>query len=100
MSISTGPGRPLRAMWNASLKMRGMSSARSTSHECFTIGMVMPWMSASWKASVPIRWVGTWPVMHNDRRGVEVGVGDRRDQVGGARAGGGDATPTLPVARA
>ena len=25
---------------------------------------VMPSMSASWNASVPIRWVGTWPVMH------------------------------------
>ena len=23
---------------------------------------VMPTVSASWKASVPIRWVGTWPV--------------------------------------
>src|SRR5436309_2646166 len=63
MSISTGPGRPLRAMWNASLITRGMSSTRSTSQECFTIGIVMPVMSASWKASVPIRWVGTWPVM-------------------------------------
>ena len=55
MSISTGPGRPERAMWNASLKIRGMSSTSDTSQECFTIGMVMPVMSASWKASVPIR---------------------------------------------
>jgi hypothetical protein len=30
---------------------------------CFTIGRVMPKMSTSWKASVPIRCVGTWPVM-------------------------------------
>ena len=65
MSTSTGPGRPLRAMWNASLHdARDVVARRSTSHECLTIGMVMPWMSASWKASVPIRWVGTWPVMH------------------------------------
>ena len=64
MSTSTGPGRPVRAMWNASLNTRGMSSTRSTSQECLTIGIVMPWMSASWKASVPIRCVGTWPVMH------------------------------------
>jgi hypothetical protein len=25
-------------------------------------GRVMPVVSASWKASLPIRWVGTWPV--------------------------------------
>ena len=69
MSISTGPGRPLRAMWNASLNTRGMSSTSDTSHECFTIGIVMPVMSASWNASVPIRYVCTWPVMHTS--GVE-----------------------------
>ena len=27
------------------------------------IGMVMPRMSASWKASVPIAALGTWPVI-------------------------------------
>ena len=26
MSISTGPGRPVEAMWNASMNTRGMSS--------------------------------------------------------------------------
>ena len=30
--------------------------------ECLTIGIVMPEMSASWKPSVPIRSVRTWPV--------------------------------------
>jgi hypothetical protein len=30
---------------------------------CFVIGMVMPEMSASWKASVPIAGPGTWPVI-------------------------------------
>ena len=25
-------------------------------------GRVMPTVSASWKASLPIMWVGTWPV--------------------------------------
>jgi hypothetical protein len=30
---------------------------------CFVIGTVMPAMSASWKASVPIAPLGTWPVM-------------------------------------
>jgi hypothetical protein len=27
------------------------------------MGSVMPWMSASWKASVPIEPRGTWPVI-------------------------------------
>ncbi len=31
--------------------------------ECFTIGSVMPLTSASWKPSVPISSVRTWPVM-------------------------------------
>ena len=30
---------------------------------CLVIGIVMPRMSASWKASVPIAALGTWPVM-------------------------------------
>ncbi len=30
-------------------------------------GRVMPTVSHSWKASVPIRCVGTWPVMHDQR---------------------------------
>ena len=30
---------------------------------CLVIGIVMPRMSASWKASVPIAPLGTWPVM-------------------------------------
>ena len=31
--------------------------------ECLTIGIVMPFTSASWKPSVPSRSVRTWPVM-------------------------------------
>ncbi len=100
MSISTGPGRPERATWNASLNAAGSSDASLTSQECFTIGIVIPWMSASWKASVPIRCVGTWPVMHT------IGVESRyASAIGVTRfvAPGPDvaiATPTLPVARA
>ncbi len=30
---------------------------------CLVIGRVMPIMSASWKASLPIRCVLTWPLM-------------------------------------
>ena len=55
MSTSTGPGRPVEAMWKASTMVRGMSSGSVTRKLCLVIGMVMPEMSASWKASVPIR---------------------------------------------
>ena len=47
----------------------GISSTSCTSHECLTIGVVTPVMSHSWKASVPIRWLRTWPVMQTS--GVE-----------------------------
>ncbi|RPK31891.1 hypothetical protein EES39_39865 [Streptomyces sp. ADI92-24] len=63
MSMSTGPGRPVEAMWKASAIVRGMSSALVTRKLCLVIGMVMPTMSASWKASVPIDLEGTWPVI-------------------------------------
>ena len=63
MSTSTGPGRPVPARWNASAIVRGMSSTDCTRKLCLVIGMVMPTMSASWKASVPIDAVGTCPVI-------------------------------------
>ena len=62
MSISTGPGRPVRAMWNASWTARGISVGCWIMKLCLTIGMVMPNVSASWKPSVPSRSVRTWPV--------------------------------------
>ena len=46
--------------------MRGMSWASVTSQLCFVTGMVMPTVSASWNASVPITVYGTWPVMHTN----------------------------------
>ena len=63
MSISTGPGRPLAAIRKASATMRAMSRGSRTTQECFTIGRVMPKMSVSWKASVPMAARGTWPVI-------------------------------------
>ncbi len=42
--------------------VRGMSSADCTRKLCLVIGIVMPTMSASWKASVPMAALGTWPV--------------------------------------
>ncbi len=63
MSTSTGPGRPVAARWNASAMVRGMSSTCCTRKLCLVIGIVMPTMSASWNASVPMLALGTWPVM-------------------------------------
>ncbi len=51
------------AISNAAAIAPGMSSARFTRNECFVIGIVMPTMSASWNASVPMRFEKTWPVM-------------------------------------
>ena len=64
MSTSTGPGRPVDAISNAAAIAPGISEASFTRNECLVIGIVMPTMSASWKASVPIRVEKTWPVMH------------------------------------
>ena len=50
-------------MWNASCIAFGMSRGSWIITECLTIGIVMPLMSASWKPSVPISSVRTWPVM-------------------------------------
>ena len=50
-------------MWNASAIVRGMSAGSVTRKLCLVIGIVMPQMSASWKASVPIAALGTWPVI-------------------------------------
>ncbi len=71
-----------------------------TSHECLTIGIVIPVASISWKASVPISDERTWPVMQTS--GVE---SIHASAIGVTRfvAPGPDvaiATPTLPEARA
>ncbi len=62
MSTTTGPGRPVRAMWKASWIERGISSGCWIMKLCLTIGIVMPIVSASWKPSVPSSSVRTWPV--------------------------------------
>ena len=51
------------ATWNASATAAGIRSTSVTSSLCLVIGSVMPVMSASWNASVPIRLVPTWPVI-------------------------------------
>ena len=50
-------------MWNAWRTTSGMSSASMTSSLCLVTDRVMPTVSHSWKASVPIAGVRTWPVM-------------------------------------
>ena len=52
--MRTGPQRPLRATWKAAFSTAPISRGSCTSHECLTIGIVMPVMSHSWNASVPI----------------------------------------------
>ena len=47
MSTTTGPGRPLRAMWKASWIARGISSGERIWKECLTTGIVMPSVSVS-----------------------------------------------------
>ena len=64
MSISVGPGRPVVAMWNAWRTAIGIASAVITSSLCLVQLRVMPTVSHSWKASVPMAAVPTWPVMH------------------------------------
>ena len=62
-STSTGPGRPVVAMWNAWRTMRGMSFGSITSSLCLVTDRVMPIVSHSWNASVPMAGRETWPVM-------------------------------------
>ncbi|VXB82747.1 hypothetical protein NOCARDAX2BIS_370036 [Nocardioides sp. AX2bis] len=68
-STRTGPGRPVEAMWKAWATARGISAGSVTRKLCLVIGIVMPRMSASWNASVPIIEAPTWPVIAT--RGTE-----------------------------
>jgi hypothetical protein len=100
MSISTGPGRPLRAMWKASATTRGMSATCSIWKECLVIGSVTPMMSTSWKASLPIIGRPTCPVIATS--GVESSSASAMPVTKLVVPGPLVArqTPTLPVARA
>ena len=62
-STSTGPGRPVVARWNASAMVRGIAAGSWTRKLCLVIGSVMPVMSASWNASVPMKLRPTCPVI-------------------------------------
>ena len=64
------------------------------------IGIVMPVMSVSWNASVPMAPVGTWPVMQTigEESIIAVAMPVTRFVAPGPLVA--IATPTLPVARA
>ena len=100
MSTTTGPGRPVRARWNASWIDRGISNGCWIRKLCLTIGIVIPIVSASWNPSVPSSSVRTWPVRNTT--GTESIIAS---QIGVTRfvAPGPLVpidTPTLPVALA
>ncbi len=100
ISTSTGPGLPVRAMWNASLMVLAMSFTSLIRKLCFVHDLVMPTMSASWNASLPTRSVVTCPVkttmgmesMYAVAIPVTVFVAPGPEVT--------RATPTLPVTRA
>ena len=46
-SMTTGPGRPVVAMWKAVLIVRGISAQSLTRKLCFTTGRETPTMSVS-----------------------------------------------------
>src|SRR6187399_3018901 len=77
MSTTTGPGRPVVAISKASCSTRDRSFTSFTSQLCLVQGRVMPTVSHSWNASLPIRCVGTWPVMQTS------GIESIRASVGG-----------------
>jgi hypothetical protein len=100
MSISTGPGRPLAAMANASRTADATSDARVTRKLCLVIGSVMPVMSVSWNASDPISVLPTCPVMQTIGDESIIAVAMPVTMLVAPGPDVATATPTLPVARA
>ena len=95
MSTSTGPGRPVDARWNASAIVCGISAASVTRKLCLVIGMVMPRDVGLLEAVGADQRRGHLAGDRDDRHRVHVRVGDRGDQVGGARTGRRHADPDL-----
>src|SRR4030095_1982834 len=96
--MTTGPGRPVRALSHA---VRGVASsfdASVTRNTCFATEPMMLATGASWNASLPMAAVGTWPQITTigtesaiqSRTGVTVLVAPGPDVT--------THTPTLPVA--
>jgi hypothetical protein len=101
MSITTGPGRPVRAISNAVRTVASSFSGSVTRKTCLaTPAPMTAETGASWKASVPTAPVATWPQITTmgtesarlSRTGVTVLVAPGPDVT--------MTTPTLPLARA
>ncbi len=63
MSTRTGPVRPVLASWNACRMDEASWFTSRTMKLCFVMGIVIPMMSVSWKASLPHRSLLTWAVI-------------------------------------
>ena len=63
ISTRTGPGRPSFAIKKALRIVFARSRTSFTMKLCFVIGIVMPWMSISWKESLPRRLMPTLQVI-------------------------------------
>ena len=100
MSITTGPGRPVRAIWKAFFTVTVRSLMSVTRKLCFTHGRDTPTMSISWNASEPMAGEPTWPEITTSGIESEYAVAM---PVMALVAPGPDvtrATPTLPLTRA
>ena len=100
MSITTGPGRPERAISNAVRTVASSLAGSVTRKQCFATAPMMLETGASWNASVPMADVPTCPQITTigiesaaqSRTGVTVLVAPGPDVT--------TQTPTLPLARA
>src|SRR6185503_7943850 len=98
--MTTGPGRPVRAISNAVRSVASSLVGSVTRNTCFATEPMMLATGASWNASLPIAGVGTWPQITTigtesamqSRTGVTVLVAPGPEVT--------THTPTLPVARA
>ena len=99
-STSTGPGRPSLASSTARRIVATMSRVARTCVFHLVTVREMPSASHSWKASVPIAVVATWPLMH--RMGIESLRASSRPDVVLAMPGPEvtNTTPSRPVERA
>ena len=98
--MTTGPGRPVRAISNAVRIVASSFVGSVTRNTCLATEPMMLATGASWNASLPIAAVGTWPQITTigiesamqSRTGVTVLVAPGPDVT--------THTPTLPLARA
>jgi hypothetical protein len=100
MSMTTGPGRPVRAISKAVRTVASRRSGSVTRNTCLATAPISAATGASWKASVPMAAVGTWPQITTmgtesamqSRTGVTVLVAPGPEVT--------MQTPTRPLARA